>query len=117
MTYIVNPAWLYWVEISGTVKIFLVVLGVFGMIFTTVYACLGYGNADTDEEGRQLVKKELKVFSAFLLVLVISFFIPSSDTLTKMLIAKSVTAETVNAGVDAVKSTVDYIFQKFAELK
>ena len=118
MTYIVNPAWFYWMSVAQQVKTFGLVVGGLAIFGTVISTFIGFAEGhDTEEADEWWKKNGIKLLCAEALFVLALLFIPTQETLEKMLIAKSITVETVNAGVDVVKSTVDYIFQKITELK
>ena len=47
--------------------------------------------------------------------LVFLIFGPTNDTIVKMLIADNITYESIDAGEEVIKSTVDYILERLNE--
>ena len=133
MTYYIHPIWFYLMDVCSWVKgiaIFVLVVSVFA-IFIEIYVC-------TDEYGDEIEKyffnkknkdKELpqyliavkKVFVGTIVTLLISLLlsvtVPTSKTVTKMLIASVITVENVESAKENTKELVDYICEKISEVK
>lgn len=118
MTYIINPAWFYWLNVANTLKIVIAVaVGIVCFIFLGIFLTSWLdGFYDEDEERK--IKNLLKRLGISLAVMVVALiFIPSRQTLMEMMIAKQLTVQNVEVGIDAIKSAVDYIVQAIAEVK
>lgn len=70
-------------------------------------------------EEETIIKKWTKRIYPPLIVCIISLiimvFIPSQETMYKMLVANFVTYENVETATDVIKDSVDYIFEKLDE--
>lgn len=119
---IINPMWIYWLEVLETIKS----VGLFLMIISFLIICFfimlivalfgEYRDEDEEKNFKNLVSKTKLSIYIWLSVLFISVFIPSKDTLIAMFISKNVTVEKVVQGKEAIKDSVDYIFEKIKEV-
>ena len=128
-TPIISPIWFYLMGVVDGLSILAVIL-VFALVATVIFLSISYATEKEDLKWAGTFnreKHELKVGMYFeilkksIISLVISslvlVFIPSQDTMMKMLIAQNITYERVEGGKEMVKDTVDYIFEKINESK
>lgn len=113
MNYIINPYIFYWIGVCATLN------DIFTFISAALVVCIPMYILWCALEGtignrKRSVKKLLCLTAA---VIMISTFIPSEDTMIKILIAKTVTAENIGLTVDSIKSAADYIVQAINSLK
>lgn len=131
MTYYINPIWFYLMDICDWFKgisIIILCISVIALIFETV----GWINDYVDEFGGYIFGKDIKeipqcikfikkIFIStviiFIISLILSIAIPTSKTITKMLVASVITVENVNEAKENTKELVDYIFEKVSEIK
>ena len=131
MTYYINPIWFYLMDICDWFKgisIIILCLSIVALI-VEIYNWL---NGYTDEWGDYIFKKDIKQIPQcmkfikrlfistviiFIISLILSIAIPTSKTVTKMLIASVITVENVNEAKKDTKELVDYIFEKVSEVK
>ena len=131
MTYYINPIWFYLMDVCNWFKgISIIILCI--SIIALIVEIVGWLNDYTDEfdgyvfgknikEIPQCVKFIKKIFISTVITLIISLTlsiaIPTSETITKMLIASVITVENVNEAKKDTKELVDYIFEKISEVK
>lgn len=130
MTYIINPMWFYWISVADKICEATCSLAILLFISSaTAYiaaAALKFNALDDDGFDRecpsyivgakaQRVATVLAVLAVILLA--ISTFIPSRETLIEMQIARFTTVENAEWALDAVKSATDYIVSAIKELQ
>ena len=133
MTYYIHPIWFYLMDVCSWVKgiaIFVLVLSAFATLIEIYVYSDEYG--DEIEEyffNKKNKYKELpqylitikKVFVGTIVTLLISLLlsatIPTSKTVTKMLVASVITVENVESAKENTKELVDYICEKISEVK
>ena len=110
---IVDTKYFYWIEVAGTIKTIGFALIIFGSISLIMSIAVLVVLEDTDDEFYKKVKLIAKSIGVLIIISTsLVIFIPSQKTAEKMLIAKYVTYENVEAGKEEVKELVDYIFEK-----
>ena len=121
MTYIINPAWFYWMQLASGMKVIagvsfavscMAMIGLF-VVYLTNVDCCGIDDDDTKRYGKWLKKAIItSVIFAF-----IGVIIPSKNTLIEMQIAKYATVENANWTLETIKSAVDYIVEAIKSMK
>lgn len=119
MSYIINPAWFYWISVMDGVKTALFVASVLlivPVIVLMIVACVDY--LDGDLKMARATKKPIIICSIISFVLAITvILLPSKNTLIEMQIAKFATHENTEWTLDAIKSAVDYIVSSINAIK
>ena len=131
MTYYINPIWFYLMDICDCLKVIsIVILGI--SIVALIVEFVNWINDYTDEFGDYIFGKDIKQIPQcvklikklfistviiFIIYLLLSITVPTSKTITKMLIASVVTVENVNEAKEDTKELIDYIFEKVSEVK
>lgn len=131
MTYYINPIWFYLMDICDCLKVIsIVILGI--SIVALIVEFVNWINDYTDEFGDYIFGKDIKQIPQcvklikklfistviiFIISLLLSITVPTSKTITKMLIASVVTVENVNEAKEDTKELIDYIFEKVSEVK
>ena len=122
---IINPLWIYLIDVAGsiiTVAVTLMVLLGVGLVFGATFYIMWrvneyYEDDDDDVRDNKLFLRLLKRGAiAFALSALLVTFIPSEKTMYTMFAASYITEENVELTGDAIKDTVDYIFEKVDEL-
>lgn len=129
---VINPMLIYLMDISDALKtigmvVFMIAAFVIAIPFIVgafEYLCsMPYGENDPD------YKKSLKILamakknlqSKAFIILIVSFisatFVPSKDTIYKMMVANMVTYENVNFASETIEDAFDHVIDKFNELK
>ena len=133
MTYYIHPIWFYLMDVCDWVKgiaIFVLVVSVFATLIEIYVYSDEYGDEikkyffkrkNKDKEIPQHLIIVRKVFVGTIVTLLISLLlsvtIPTSKTVTKMLIASVITVENVESAKEDAKELVDYICEKISEVK
>ncbi len=131
MTYYINPIWFYLMDICDWFKgISMVILSI--SIVALIIEICNWINDYMDEFGYYIFEKNIKEIPQclkiikklfistviiFIISLTLSIAVPTSKTVTKMLIASVVTVENVNEAKEDTKELIDYIFEKVSEVK
>ncbi len=129
MTYIINPMWFYWISVADKIceatcslAILLFISSATAYIVAAALKIDAHGHDGFDRKcssyivgaKAQRVATVLAVLAVILLA--ISTFIPSRETLIEMQIARFTTVENAEWALDAVKSATDYIVSAIKEL-
>lgn len=119
MNYYINPMWFYWVRVIENLRVIVfafMLVGGIGLLIATVCGWAdGFGWSDDDNKrGWRIVSRCYVLFSFVILLYV---FLPSRETLIEMMIAKNLTEQNVQNGIEAVKGAVDYIVQAIQNAK
>lgn len=128
MEYYINPMWFYCLHVVNSIRDFLVLGAVISAITllicgVAIIMCLdcikNFQNVFDGElkalpKWRKLVLPSAVTCGVCMLLLV---FIPSKETMIEMMIARQVTPQNVEAGVEAIKGAVDYVIQAIQNAK
>ena len=119
MTYVINPWFFYWMQVSDTVREVLGILaclvGVAMAIAAAVKMCCWFG--EESEDLKRATDRALKTsVILFVPLLLLYSFLPSRDTLLSMQVASLTTAENAEMALAAVQSAVDYIIEAIGRL-
>ena len=118
MTYIINPAWVYWISVADTLRIIAIIIMALAACGTIVGLVQMLANRQWEDEDYETGKAIFKVSLSILIVSVLAAaFIPSKETLIGIQVAKLATYENAELTVDALKSAVDYIVESIKSLK
>lgn len=110
---VINPWLFYLIDCAGTLKWGALIFGfVLGLIL------FGYGTFSIDEacskEEVKSAKRKMKTGSTICIIGIVLFLIvPSSETVMKMIIAKNVTYDAVDAAKDVVVQVYNDILALF----
>ncbi len=117
MNYIVDPSWVYWMNISNVMKTMCLIIGGIGMaaIIIGVPVCLA--EAFDEDDYAKLRKWAIPVASISLILILAGVFIPSKETLITMKVAELATKENITLTAQQLKEIVDYIINALKELK
>lgn len=129
MDYIINPMWFYWLGVFGSIKTVLFVLSIASFV-CFIIGCIGMISAYV-ESGSQVGNpndcdwidflnwtKFMKYVAPITVIIVlVTIFIPSKETILTVMIAKYATKENLSFTIDTVKQAVDYIIDAYAKLK
>ena len=136
MNYIIDPMLFYNMSIFGALKI---ITGIFGFLFgcgmiaaitgyiynkykIEYYKIGDYGDKENTikeyEQYFRMCKRYMFLGIIFVIIFVsLAIFIPDKTVCLEMIVAKNITKETVEGGVEALKSAVDYIIDKLQTLQ
>ena len=119
--YIIDPAWIYWVNICDAVKTMFIVIAVLSasvlvaLLIATVADELVFDDVDADYAK---IKKLIRfVISVTLLSTAAAIFIPNATTLIGLKVTELVTQSNIDFSTDALKSVVDYIVEAIKSVK
>lgn len=109
---VINPIVFYLMSVADALKDFLFFVGVGMLILPVVYACIICADEDDFVRACRRVKKILVIGIA---ILTLRVFIPSTETIEKMVIAQNVTYERVEQATDVVADVYDDIMDLFKQ--
>lgn len=127
MNYIINPMWFYWMNIANnlgiTCTIVLILGSVAAVALTIIYTTNKceiekFPNISANEQAKNaLIKKFLKpLYIIVVMSLIGALFIPSSETMLKMLLAQFATYDNAEIALDGIQSAADYIVNAMKEI-
>lgn len=117
MNSIINPMVFYCIDLFSNLNevvfvimiLSLFVVGIIGFVFFDMETGFGY---DEDDEDFKKVKKVFSISSIILIVSIsLNIFIPSEQTMYKMLIAKYSTPNNIEAVIDYIDESVEKILE------
>lgn len=119
MTPIINPWVFYFIGVADSIVRVVTVLAVISVVVFAVaalFSLIMLGEYEVDDDGFKIVSsitKKAAVLAAIFFTL--SAFVPHENTITKMLIARNVTYERVEAAADTVETVYNDIMSLFEE--
>ena len=119
MTYVINPWFFYWMQVSDTVREALSVLACLAgvSLFIAVAVKMGCWFGEPSEETNRNTNRALKTsVILFIPLLLLYSFLPSRDTLLSMQVASLATTENAESAMEAIQSAVDYIIEAIGRL-
>lgn len=129
MTYIINPMWFYWISVADKIceatcslAILLFISSATAYIVAAALKIDAHGHDGFDRKcssyivGAKVQRVATVLAVLAVILLAISTFIPSRETLIEMQIARFTTVENAEWALDAVKSATDYIVSAIKEL-
>lgn len=117
MDYIIDP-WLFYLigvvnSVGFVIKILSALWGLFWICSFVAYALNAF---DPDEETNPDGKEAFKITTIiFIPILLLAIFIPSKDTMNKMLIANTLTKQNIEAGADFTQDQIAKVIDKITE--
>lgn len=128
MNYLIDPKIFYWMSVLGSLEMFLIFVGivsfcVYGFIMllytmdkNTISEYENHPKLIEKEKVRcSVIEKKFKLKPAILSLILlfgIPVFIPSQDTMVKMIVASQVTSENYEFAKDEITELIDYIVDK-----
>lgn len=109
---VINPIVFYLMSVVDALKDFLFFVGVGALILPVIYAFVVFADKDDFVSAFRRVKKILVIGIA---ILTLRVFIPSTETIEKMVIAQNVTYERVEQATDVVANVYDDIMDLFKQ--
>lgn len=122
---IINPWLIYAIHTIDNISTASSVIAFFGVVgfIVGIIAYLLWRNdsyCSIDEDDVAFDKKARLYLKrggiALIIILLLSMVIPTKETMYTMLAMRYVTVENMNGGIETVKSTIDYVFEKINEL-
>ncbi len=119
MEYYINPMWFYWLHVIESLRGVCIGLLIISVVVIVVIVVMGVeiyddSDADTEKTGKRIIKFccVASIISTLILV-----FVPSKETMIEMMIARQVTPQNVEAGLEAIKGAADYVIQAIQNAK
>ena len=123
---VINPIWFYLCDVFNIVKTFAAIAaGLIGIVWLLTYAfgwCLvttnaSFGEEDRDyKEGLALKAAAKKLVIPFIIAFGIDVFVPSENTVYKMMVANLATYENIDIAADTIEEAFDHVIDKLVEL-
>ena len=117
MNYIVDPSWVYWMNISNVMKVMCLIIGVIGMVAMILGVTVCLTEAFDEEDYAKIRKWAIPIASISIILILAGVFIPSKETLIAMKVAELATKENIDLTAQQLKEIVDYIINALKELK
>jgi hypothetical protein len=117
MNYIVDPSWVYWMNISNVMKPLCLVIGVIGIGTLIIALPIFVQEAFDDDDYATIRKWAIPIASVSIILILAGVFIPSKETLITMKVAELATKENVALTAQQLKEIVDYIISALKELR
>lgn len=117
MNYIVNPSWVYWMNISDVMKMLCFIIGGVGMVAMIIAVPICVADACDDDDYATIRKWAIPIASISITLILAGVFIPSKETLITMKVAELATKENITLTAQQLKEIVDYIINALKELK
>ena len=113
MTPVINPWVFYWISILDDLDSILKIATILSLI---IIIWILFGKEDCEESDLEFLKKTVKYMTiTFFVSLFLIIFIPSSETITKMIVAQNVTYERIETTTDTVQTVYEDIMELFKE--
>lgn len=128
MTYIINPAWFYWLSVADNLRSILItglviclsLIVICGIASSVAMAAVNGWPSLSDGE-----RKRFPIYNTIFKIAIIAtpffaiaiIFAPSKSTLIEMMVARFATYENANWTLEAIKSAVDYIVEAIKSMK
>ena len=110
---VINPLAFYLIDGASGLKWGALIFGIIIGFILLCYGALSFDDADSKEEEKS-AKRKMKTGIAIVIIGAVLFvFLPSSETVMKMVIAKNVTYDTVDAAKDVVVQVYNDILALF----
>lgn len=110
MTPIINPMWFYWLEVFNGLGEVLFWVGILGFVMLGLILMISFMSCDPLAD--DAAKKTIIFTIVFGVLVVISIFIPSEQTMYKMMLANYATTDNITEITTSIQNGVDYIFDK-----
>ena len=117
MNYIVDPSWVYWMNISNVMKTMCLIIGGVGIVAMIIAVPVCLAEAFDDDDYATIRKWAIPIASASIILVLAGVFIPSKETLIAMKVAELATKENITLTAQQLKEIVDYIINALKELK
>lgn len=117
MDYIINPMWIYWINVLDGLQLLSVVLTCIAIGCTIIMGVTWIATSLSDEEEKSVLKWLRIFFFCALGFVTIAIFIPNKETMIEMLVARFATRSNIALGVEQVKEIIDYIITTLNAVK
>lgn len=120
MNYIIDPKIFYIVSLLNSIKIFFMISGSICLGASCVVGVIFFATIIEEEDAKVIEKIKkicIKLLKYGLIIILISFLIPSEDTCLRMIVANYVTVDNASNGISTVKEIIDYIITSINNIK
>ena len=121
MNSIISPWVFYWISVSDSVKIILIIIEIALLVALLVLCVIAGADADSyslkDEDVIREVKFTVKVAIVTFVFAVLCCIVPDANTCYKMLAADMFTQNNINSATEYVTDVIDYAVDKVKELQ
>ena len=117
MDYIINPMWIYWLNVLNGLRMLSIVLTCIATGCTIIMGITWITTSLSDAEEKTVLKWLRIFFFCALGLVTIVIFVPSKETMIEMLVARFATRSNIALGVEQVKEIVDYIITTLNAVK
>lgn len=117
MNYIVDPSWVYWMNVASAMKVLCLMIGGIGMVAMIIAVPICVADAFDDDDYATIRKWAIPITSVSIIFILAGVFIPSKETLITMKVAELATKENITLTAQQLKEIVDYIINAIKELK
>ena len=108
---IISPWTFYWMDVATALKMTLIALATFGL-FAMVFVAM-----NNDIEGKPIVPAIKPIAIAMVVALFIVAFIPSKDTMYKMLVTSYITPNNIELVGGSIDNALDKLTDKVIRIK
>ena len=119
--YIIDPAWIYWVNICEAVKITFITIAALSASVLVALLIVAFAHKfvydDVDVDYAKTKKFIRFVIPVTLLSTAAAIFIPDATTLIGMKVTELITQSNLGLSADALKGVVDYIVEAIKSVK
>lgn len=120
MTPVISPWVFYWIPVLDSITFIaglLLLLSIILFVIVFFMFCMELDMGDEDSDLAKLLKKAKdKLLVIIAVTTLITVFVPSETTVTKMLIAQNVTYERVEVVSDTIINTVETVYNDIMNL-
>ena len=110
---VISPWVFYLIDSANGLKLGAFIFGIIIGFILFCYGILSFGDADSKEEEKSAKMKMKTGITICIIGIVLFLIVPSSDTVMKMVIAKNVTYDAVDAAKDVVVQVYNDILALF----
>ena len=117
---LINPWMFYWAEVVTVLKAASIILAISLLLICAVAVTLLIFKGEIyleDDDDKNIVRIFKYTLIGGIVFMLAGAFIPSSDTIYKMVIAQNVTEENLRYGKEGLREIVDYICDSIEETK
>ena len=120
MDYIINPAWVYWLNVFDGLKTFSIAFAILSFVTLVVIIICYLVEIDYKSDARKLTIYKRWILLTFVFsiaFMLISIFVPNKQTMIEMQVASVATKTNAEWTVEQLKGVVDYIFERINSVK
>lgn len=113
---IINPIWIYFINMSENLQMFFVIVGILIAVGGAIVFFLILDDSSDSEEFKKRSKPSIKAIIFGIFFIVLSIFIPSKDTCYQMIALNMVTPNNIETVGESAEDFVDYVFDNIDKL-